>query len=316
MTRRSNPDLETGAPSGAPADARPAAFARTGPPSGAMTARHLGHEEAAIFETFVVPRYLSMFGEQLLRMLVPGRDARVCHVHCQTGYPDRLLLDRLPNAHVHGCDASPWAIELARAKAAALVKSDEGVVFDYRVADALPLAFPPGAFSHAFTIHPLAAPQERRALLEELARIVAPRGQALIALPLRGSFVELADLLRECALKHELTDLTSAVEAATQLRPTDELLEGELEAAGFEYVDIDVRSQRLEFAGGRAFLEDPITRLVVIPELRVSGVVDDPSRRAIDPLSYVRDAIDKYWSGNTFAMTVNVAVASGRRKAS
>lgn len=269
-----------------------------------------------MFETFVVPRYLSMFGEHLLSMLVPGRDARVCHVHCRTGYPDRLLLGRLPNAHVHGCDPSSWAIELARAKAAALVKSEEGIVFDYRVADALPLSFPAGAFSHAFTIHPIAAPQERQALLEELARIVAPRGQALIAMPLRGSFVEIADLLRECALKHELTDLTNAVEAATQLRPTDELLERELEAVGFEYVDVEVRSRTLKFAGGRAFFEDPVTRLLIMPEFRVSVGLETPSQGTIDPFAYVREAIDKYWSGTTFEMTVNVAVASGRRKAS
>ncbi len=292
----------------------------TPPPLGkgelaASSTRHLGHEDAAVFETFVVPRYLSLFGEHLLKMLVPGRDARVCHVHCRTGYPDRLLLERLPNAHVHGCDVSPWAIELARAKAAALVKSDGSVVFDYRVVDALPLSFPDGAFSHAFTIHPLVGPPERRALLEELARIVAPRGQALIALPLRGSFVEVADLLRECALKHELAELTNAVEAAIQRRPTDEMLEGELEAAGFEYVDVDVRSRTLKFASGRAFFEDPITRLLLMPELRVGAGVETPSG-PVEPLSYVREAIDKYWSGATFEMTVNVAVASGRRKAS
>ena len=39
-------------------------------------------------------------------------------------------------------------------------------------------------------------------------------------MPLRGSFVEIADLLRECALKHELVNLTSSVEAAMQLRPS------------------------------------------------------------------------------------------------
>jgi hypothetical protein len=30
------------------------------------------------------------------------------------------------------------------------------------------------------------------------------------------------------------------------------------------------------------------------------------------PLSYVRDAIDKYWSDGTFEVTVNVGCASGR----
>ncbi|MDF2694789.1 MAG: Biotin synthesis protein BioC [Labilithrix sp.] len=277
-------------------------------------ARQLGHEEAAIFETFVVPRYLSMFGERLVSMLAPGRDARVCHIGCRTGYPDRLLVERLPDVHVHGCDASPYAIELACAKASALVKGDSNIAFDYRVADFLPLAFPSGAFSHAFTIHPLAAPQERRQLLEELARIVAPRGQALLAVPLRGSFVEIADLLRECALKYELVDLTSSVEAAMQLRPTGESFERELEEVGFEYVDVEVQTRTLRFPSGRGFFEDPITRLLLMPEFRVNLMLGAPGG-ALDPFDYVRDAIDKYWSDGSFQMTVNVGVVSGRRKA-
>jgi SAM-dependent methyltransferase len=278
-------------------------------------ARHLGHEEAAIFETFVVPRYLSFFGERLVHMLARGRDARVCHVHCRTGYPDSLLLEHLPNAHVHGSDVSVHAIELARAKAAALVKKASGVVFDYRVADSFPLAFPAGAFSHAFTLHPLAAPAERNAMFQELARIVAPRGQALIAMPLRGSFVEIADLLRECALKHELNELGTAVEAAAQLRPTDDMFKHELENVGFEYVDVDVRTRTLKFAGGRGFFEDPVTRLLLMPEFRVNLALESESQGGIDPFEYVREAIDKYWSDGTFEMTVNVGVVSGRRKA-
>ncbi|HVJ93057.1 MAG TPA: methyltransferase domain-containing protein [Labilithrix sp.] len=278
-------------------------------------ARHLGHEDAAIFETFVVPRYLSFFGERLVSMLAAGRDARVCHLNCRTGYPDRLLLERLPNAHVYGADVSPYAIELARAKAAALAKPGGGVVFEYRVAETLPLAYPSGAFSHAFTIHPLAAPEERRLLLEELARLVAPRGQALIAMPLRGSFIEIADLLRECALKYELPELTNSVEAAIQLRPTDALIERELQAVGFEFVDVDVRTRTLKFAGGRGFFEDPISRLLLTPEFRVNLALETiQARSSVDPFEYVRTAIDKYWSNGTFEMTVSVGVASGRRK--
>jgi SAM-dependent methyltransferase len=276
-------------------------------------ARHLGPEEAAIFETHVVPRYLSFFGERLVAMLAGGRDARVCHVHCRTGYPDRLLAEHLPDVHVHGSDPSPHAIELARAKATVLTGPDSALAFDYRVADTLPLAFPPAAFSHAFTIHPLAAPAERRLLLEELARIVAPRGQALVAMPLRGSFVEVADLLRECALKHELVDLTNSVEAALQLRPTDELLRRELESVGFEYVEVDVRTRTLTFNGGRGFFEDPVTRLLLMPEFRVNLGLE-ASTAAVDPFAYVRDAIDKYWSDGSFELTVNVGVVSGRRR--
>jgi SAM-dependent methyltransferase len=268
-------------------------------------ARFLGAEDAAIFETFVVPNYLSLFAERLVDMIAPGRDSRVVHLQCRTGYPDKLLLERLPNAHVYGCDNSEHAIELARAKAKTLA----GFVSDYRVIEGQTTPFPPGAFSHGFTMHPLSAPAERRRLLEELARIVAPRGQALVAMPLRGSFIEIADLLRECALKNELTELTNAVEAAVQLRPTDELFQRELEAVGFEFVDVDVRTRTLRFGGGRQLFEDPATRLLLLPEFRVN--LNMPDDR---PFLYVREAIDKYWSDGQFELTVNVGVVSGRRK--
>jgi SAM-dependent methyltransferase len=271
----------------------------------ASPARFLGPEDAAVFETFVVPRYLSLFAERLVEVLAAGPDARVCHLQCRTGYPDRLLLAKLPNAEIYGCDSSMHAIELARAKALAA----PGSALDYRVIEGQTTPFPAGAFSHAFSIHPLAVPAERRKLLEELARIVAPRGQALVAMPLRGSFAEIADLLRECALKNELTELTNAVEAAMQLRPSDDQLQRELESVGFEYVDVDVRSRTLRFASGRQLFEDPATRLMLLPEFRVN--LDMPDDR---PFSYVREAIDKYWSDGTFELTVNVGVVSGRRK--
>jgi len=272
----------------------------------ASPARFLGPEDAALFETFVVPRYLSLFAERIVDTIVAAREARVVHLNCRTGYPDRLLLEKLPNAHVYGCDNSEHAIELARAKA----KTLGGFVSDYRVIGGTTTPFPAGAFSHGFTMHPLTAPAERRMLLEELARIVAPRGQALVAMPLRGSFVEIADLLRECALKNELTELTNAVEAAVQLRPTTELFKRELESVGFEYVEVDVRTQTLRFENGRQLFEDPATRLMLLPEFRVNLNMPDDG-----PFAYVREAIDKYWSDGEFELTVNVGVVSGRRRA-
>ncbi len=277
-------------------------------------ARLLGHEDTAVFETHVVPSYLKLFGERLVEAIVPSDEARVCHVHCRTGYPDVELLGRLPNAHLFGCDASSSAIQLARSKASALVCGDGSILFDYRVEESFPLGYPSGGFSHAFTIHPLAAPAERVRLMEELARIVAPAGQALVAMPLRGSFVEIADLLRECALKYELSDLANSVEAATQLRPSGEAFALELERAGFESVEVAVESRPLEYAGGRGFFDDPVARLLLLPEFRVNLALSSPEM-TFDPFDYVRDAIDKYWREDTFRLSVNVGVVSGRRKA-
>lgn len=287
---------------------------QTGPPprgDGAFSpARRLSPADAAVFETHVVPRYLSLFGDRMLDMIAEGRDARVCHVHCRTGYPDRELLAKLPNAHVFGCDASEHAIALARAKA----QATPGFLTDYRVVAGTTMPFPAGAFSHAFTLHPLAAPSERKLLVEELARIVAPRGQALIAIPLRGSFVEIADLLRECALKRELPDLSDAVEAAMQVRPTEDQLVHELEAVGFEFIETDVRKRTLTFESGRDFFDDPVTRLLLLPEFRVNLALRE-DRTDDAPLDYVREAIDKYWSDGGFDLGFDVGVISGRRPA-
>lgn len=288
------------------------ASASTPPSSIASSpARRLGPEDFAIFETFVVPRYLTMFSERMIDMLVKGSDARVCHVQCRTGHPDRTLLEKLPGAHVFGCDPSEHAIELARAKASIIQRKSAGSAFDYRVVESLPLPFPAGAFSHAYSLHPLCAPAERKRLIEELARLVAPRGQALLAMPLRGSFVEFVDLLREYALKFERTDLTNAIEAAVQLRPTDDMLARELEAVGFEFVDVDLRPRTLKFENGRAVFEDAITRLLLLPELKLNLAQGELA----EPFSYVRETIDKYWSDGTFELTVNVGVVAGRRKA-
>jgi len=266
----------------------------------------LGPAEAAIFETFVIPRYIKLFGELALSMLADGEEAQVAHVFCRTGYPDAGISQRLIGAHLYGCDPSTHAVELARAKAA----TTREVIGNYRVADALPVPLPAGAFSHAVTIHPFAAGEARELLLGELARLLAPHGQAILALPLRGSFQEIADLLREYALKQE-SESIDAIDTGFALRPTVEGIGAELEAAGFHYVDVEMQAHTLAWKSGRDFFEDPVTRLVILPELRQTLRLQDADRA----LSYVRDAIDKYWSEGSFELSINVGCATGRRLA-
>ena len=267
--------------------------------------KRLGPAEAAIFETFVVPRYLSSFGELALEMLADGNDAQVIHLDCRTGYPDRGLALRLPGSYIYGCDPSPHAIELARAKAATM----PDMISEYRVVDGLPVPYASQGFSHALTLHPLAAPDARTQTIAEFARVLAPRGQALLAMPLRGSFQEIADLLREFALKTESPEMGRRVESAVQVRPTVEMLGAELEDAGFGFVDVEQRAMVLSYRGGRDFFEDPVTRLLILPELRVNLGSGDLAAA----FNYVENAIDRYWSDSSFELTVQVGCASGRR---
>jgi SAM-dependent methyltransferase len=264
-----------------------------------------GSAEAAIFETFVVPRYLSLFGELALEMMVESEDAQLVHLHCRTGYPDRGVVLKLPGAYVVGVDSSAAALELARAKAATM----PGMVSDYRLVTEFPTPLPEAAFSHALTLHPLGELDDRGEILSESARLLAPHGQVLVAMPMRGSFQELADLLREYALKQDDGAVSDAVEKAAQARPSIEVLGVELEEAGFDFVDLALRPTTLHFRSGRDLFEDPIARLVILPELRLElGQGEHESA-----LAYVRDAIDKYWSDGSFELTVNVGCATGRK---
>ena len=142
----------------------------------------------------------------------------------------------------------------------------------------------------------------------EISRLLCSGGQALVAMPLRGSFQEIADLFREYGLKHDDSDFSKAIEAALAGRPSIETLSEELEEAGLDDIDVEIRQTSLSFDSGRAFMEDPISRLMIIPEVRTWLEVSDLKK----PLEYVRDAIDKYWSEGKLELSLNVGCASAR----
>ena len=264
----------------------------------------LSPADAAIFETFVVPRYLSLFGDLMLEMLLAGNAARVAHLGCRIGYSDLKIYERIDQAEIIGFDFSIPALELARNKAA--VRGADGI--EYRVEEDGLDGIDAQQFTHVVALHPILKADERLELFKQVRRLLCPGGQALIALPLRGSFQEVLDLYREYALKYDDTDFSKAVELAIAARPSIESLSEELETVGLDDVDIEIRQTSLPFDSGRAFAEDPVNRLLIQPEIRSWLGVSD----VVKPLEYVRDAIDKYWSESKLELSITVACASAR----
>lgn len=265
----------------------------------------LSPADAAILETFVVPRYLSLFGELAQQMLLVGDSARILHLGCRTGYPDLKIYENSDSADIVGVDGSLPALELARNKAQ--VMGD--VRIEYRPAGEDGFDSEEGLYTHALTLHPSAGADQRLSLLSEMERLLCSGGQAVIALPLRGSFQEIADLFREYALKHDDSEFSKAIEAALLARPSIEALSEELEQVGLGDVDVEIRQTSLTFDSGRAFVEDPVSRLLILPEIKAWIGVDD----VVKPLAYVRDAIDKYWSEGKLELSLNVGCASARK---
>lgn len=269
-----------------------------------FSSEKLSPADAAILETFVVPRYLSLYGRVALDMLLAGEGARVLHVGCRTGYPDREIYQNVDGAEILGVDSSLPALELGRHKAAML----GDVQIEYRIQESLPGDLEPGIFTHALCLHPIVMDAERADLLSAIRWLLCPGGQALIGLPLRGSFQEICDLLREYALKNDEVEFGNALDQALSDRPSIETLSDQLEVAGFNDVDVEVRQTTLLYESGRAFVEDPVSRLMILPEIRSWLGLQDIRR----PLDYVRDAIDKYWSEGKLELSINVGCASAR----
>jgi ubiquinone/menaquinone biosynthesis C-methylase UbiE len=267
----------------------------------------LDEADAALFEEAVVPRYLSYFGGLCAEMLLVSQGAAIAHLGCRTGYPDPLVAEKVPGSTIVGIDASTAALDVARAKATLFTDVQTNYLLDPN----LPTQLNEQSFSHAYSIHPIGDAAARAQLMAEMRRLLVPGGQALLALPLRGSFPEIADMVREFALRQDLTELGKAIDVAAQSRPTIETISEELENAGLSEVDVDVQLIAVSFNNGREFLDDPIARLMVFPELTMLLQMDP---EIVAPcLRYVHDAISKYWSEGVFELTVNVGCASARR---
>lgn len=261
--------------------------------------------DAAIFETFVIPNYLAPFGEVAVAMLEETPNPRVAHLLSRTGYPDREIASRMPGVRIHGFDPSPYAVELANVKAASAFQ----FIAEYTYADELPSPLAEGVFTHALVLHPLVTYGQRMALYREIERVLKPGGQLVFAHAVRGSFIELYDLLREYGLKTEAVDLDEQISHAVELRPTVETFGTELEEAGFVDVDVELHPTSLAFRNARDFFESPATRLVIMPDIQsqLEAAGD------VAALTYLRDAIAKYWSDTDFELSVNVACATAHK---
>lgn len=267
----------------------------------------LGEAEAQLFESAVVPRYLSFFASLAVQMMLPFSPAKIAHLGCRVGFPHMEIAERFPEAVIIGADCSEAAIAIARANAERV----SGANLTYVVADGVPPEMEPGSFTHALAIHPMGGPEQRAKVLTELHRLLLPGGQAIFALPVRGSFPEINDMLREFALRQDLADLGKAIDVAATARPTIETVNEELENAGFDDVDVDVSLLAISFASGREFVEDPIARMMVFADL--ATILPAEGQVLQNAFKYVEDAIQKYWSEGVFELTVNVGCASGRK---
>jgi SAM-dependent methyltransferase len=260
-------------------------------------------EDVSKFHTQVAPRCRALFEERFLEPMTLEDEALVLHLGCRTGFHDEELAARAGASALVGVDASPEAIALAAAGSGAA----EGR-FAYH-ASALPTQLPDASFSHAVSLYSLALQgDDWGGLVHEAARLLKPGGQLLLALPLRGSYGELLDLLREYAFASGDDEVARVIAAAAAGRPNIEQATELLEDMGFDDVDIAMHRLKLEYAGGQEFLDDPVTRLLFEPHLGALAPQDPGAA-----VEHVRQALACYWSELPFELSLTLGYISARR---
>jgi ubiquinone/menaquinone biosynthesis C-methylase UbiE len=268
---------------------------------------------AKLYDDELLPAYAARFAALLLRQLDPplvrpDPGVRILEVGCATGHLTRELVRRFPDAaRMTVVDESRAMLGQARLKLAA-DRPRLAPVFELAAPDALPL----GDGEADLAVSNLAVWEAADPLgaVGELARVLSPGGRALVTLPLRGSWAEFVDLLGEVLRESGRRDGLTALERHERAFPDGGDAVAALEAAGLVDVTIDVDRWELLFRSAREFFFAPLVELGPLPAWkRLTGGGDAMQ----DAFFFTKEAIDAYFKGRPFAVTIVGAVVTGRK---
>jgi len=122
--------------------------------------------------------------------------------------------------------------------------------------------------------------------------------------------VEVLDVFREVALRHDMPALSQRIEQYVQASATPDIWRAEVAGFGFEDAIVHQHSFALEFSSGEALLNDPAILVAAMPEWQwCVEVTPDP----MHTLGLVQDTIDTYFQGRVFDTIVTAGCLTARR---
>jgi SAM-dependent methyltransferase len=271
---------------------------------------------ARVYDDEIVPSYAGRLAGLLIKQLgaKPLRDSRhVVEIGCATGHLTRELAAAMttPGARVTAIDErDPF---IAEARARPLAGSGAHVEFQRAELDALPIANGEADVALSNLVIAESALSSGAAgaapLLAELRRVLAPRGRVVVGAPLRGTWSELLDLLRDVLREGHKTAGLSALDRYASAFPDGAAATEWLRAAGFVDVELVVDRWQILFKSAREFFFAPLIELGPLSQWKqLAGRGPDMQ----DAFFFTKEAIDSYFKGRPFAVTVVAAAVSGR----
>jgi ubiquinone/menaquinone biosynthesis C-methylase UbiE len=264
---------------------------------------------ARIYDDEILPVWSERFGRMLLRGLeIPDR-CQVLDVACGTGYPAVELLRRMNDgSRLIAIDAVSAMLDVARKKVEEL--GARGVFFRTESADPK-LGFASDVYD--LVVCNLGLPEmadPKRALIE-FARVTKPGGQLRVTVPLAGTFQEFYDIYREVLTKHDKHDtLQRLADYLAREYPTVDQCYDWLAEAGVDG-EVAVEEFSMLFRSSREFFFAPVIEYGPLPKWKqVAG----KGQEMQDVFWYIKEAIDAYFGGRAFEVTVRAGCLKGKKR--
>jgi ubiquinone/menaquinone biosynthesis C-methylase UbiE len=261
-------------------------------------------EEAALYDSVVVPRWSARFAQLILRNVGQGLRAQVLDIGCGTGHPAFSLLDRLDvHGRVIAIDTEAALVDLARRRAMALPQNR---IF-FKVESAEELKFGDDVFDIAIGNLALGEIEDKPRAFAELRRVLIPDGRVLMTQALEGTFVEIFDMFEEIATERGDARIAARLAQARQRYPSPRAFEAPFRAAGFTEVEVTTEPFRLSFRNAASILMDRTVGFVGLSEWRfIAGF--EPGGELL--LGEVARRLDVYFGGGPLSLSVVAGLVS------
>ncbi|MBA3540290.1 MAG: methyltransferase domain-containing protein [Deltaproteobacteria bacterium] len=264
---------------------------------------------ARIYDDEIAPVWGSRFGKMLLRNLAIPEKGQVLDISCGTGSPTTEILRRMNEGRLIAIDASSAMLDVARRKVADLGGPIAKRVF-FRTESPVPkLSFADDVYDLVVCNLGLGEMPNLETALRDFARVTKKGGEVRCTLPLTGTFEEFHDLYREVLIKHDKHEALDRLEQHIARYPDVDQVDRWMKSANLEG-GLEIEEFSLLFKSSREFFFAPVIEYGPLAEWKeIAG----GGQEMQDVFWYIKEAIDAYFDGRPFQVTVKAGCLIGRK---
>lgn len=265
---------------------------------------------ARIYDEEIAPVWGTRFGKMLLRNLRVPERGQVLDVSCGTGWPTIEILRRMTDgSRLIAIDASSAMLDVARRKVADLGPLGKKGVF-FRTESAVPkLSFTDDVYDLVVCNLGLDEMPSLDTALRDFTRVAKRGGEVRCTLPLAGTFQEFHDLYREVLIKHDKYEALERLEKHIARYPAIEQLEKAIKSSNLDG-HVEIEEFTLLFKSSREFFFAPVIEYGPLAEWKeIAG----NGQEMQDVFWYIKEAIDAYFDGRPFQVTVKAGCIIGTK---